>query len=532
MTATITPYRSELPAGRDGFAQLLRAEWTKFRTVRGWVIGAVAAALLIVLLAWLTANGSHSESCIDGKCTVLKPHVLTGPGGEAVDDSFYFVHQSLSGDGTVTARLTAFTGRYSPSGAVPVGPNGPVGLQAGLQPWSKAGLIVKASTAQGSAYAAIMATGDHGVRMQYDYTHDVAGRPGAIGPSSPRWLRLTRSGDTVTGYDSADGRTWTRVGSAHLSGLPATVQIGLFTTSPDHTVTESHLGGGSSQGGLSVATGVFDQVNLQGGSTGAAWAGASVGGGGPAPQPGLGFQQSDERISVTGSGDIAPLVGGDAGNGGGQGVERTLVGAFAGLIVLIVLATLFITGEYRRGLIRTTLAASPRRGRVLAAKAAVIAAVTFLAGLVAAAVAVPMGEHLLRANGNSIYPASTLTEVRVIVGTAALLAVVAVLALAMGAMLRRSAVTVTVVVAGVVLPYILATAHVLPDGPAQWLMRLTPAAGFAVQQSVVRYAQVSADYSPSNGYFPLAPWVGFAVLCGYAAVALALAAVVIRRRDA
>ena len=44
MTATITPYRSAVPAGRDGFAQLLRAEWTKFRTVRGWVIGTVAAA--------------------------------------------------------------------------------------------------------------------------------------------------------------------------------------------------------------------------------------------------------------------------------------------------------------------------------------------------------------------------------------------------------------------------------------------------------------------------------------------------------
>ena len=37
-----------LPAGRDGFAQLLRAEWTKFRTVRGWVIGMIVALLVIV----------------------------------------------------------------------------------------------------------------------------------------------------------------------------------------------------------------------------------------------------------------------------------------------------------------------------------------------------------------------------------------------------------------------------------------------------------------------------------------------------
>ena len=48
MSATATPYRSSLAAGPDGFAQVLRAEWTKFRTVRGWVITALASALLIV----------------------------------------------------------------------------------------------------------------------------------------------------------------------------------------------------------------------------------------------------------------------------------------------------------------------------------------------------------------------------------------------------------------------------------------------------------------------------------------------------
>ena len=88
---------------------------------------------------------------------------------------------------------------------------------------------------------------------------------------------------------------------------------------------------------------------------------------------------------------------------------HTLIGAFVGMLVLIVLATLFITGEYRRGLIRTTFTASPRRGQVLAAKALVLGAVTFVAGLAGAVIAVPLGEHLLRSNGNFIYPASTLT---------------------------------------------------------------------------------------------------------------------------
>jgi ABC-type transport system involved in multi-copper enzyme maturation permease subunit len=92
---------------------------------------------------------------------------------------------------------------------------------------------------------------------------------------------------------------------------------------------------------------------------------------------------------------------------------------------------------------------------------------------------------------------------------------------------------VTTVIAAIILPYILAvTTSVLPVSAAQWLLRVTPAAGFAVQQVVRQYPQVDDIYTPQMGYFPLAPWVGFAVLCGWAAAALAVAVVVIRRRDA
>jgi uncharacterized membrane protein len=43
---------------------------------------------------------------------------------------------------------------------------------------------------------------------------------------------------------------------------------------------------------------------------------------------------------------------------------------------------------------------------------------------------------------------------------------------------------------------------------------------------------VTGHYAPSGGYYPLPPWAGLAVLCGYAALALALAVVRLRRRDA
>ena len=238
------------------------------------------------------------------------------------------------------------------------------------------------------------------------------------------------------------------------------------------------------------------------------------------------YQQSGGVFTVTGSGDIAPAVG------VGDTPATSLAGLFVAVIVVIVLGALFMTAEYRRGLIRTTLTASPRRGRVLAAKALVLGAVTFAVGLVATAIAVPLGEHLLRAQGNYLYPLSVLSEVRVVAGSAALLALAAVLALAFGTVLRRSAVAVVAVIAAFVLPNVLVITAALPLAASQWLLRLTPAAGLAIQQTLTAYPQVDYAYSPARGYFPLAPWAGFAVLCTYVALALILALVLLRRRDA
>jgi ABC-type transport system involved in multi-copper enzyme maturation permease subunit len=521
-TGTLTPYRSDMSAGRDGFGQMLRAEWTKFRTVRGWVIGLMVAVLVTVLLGLLAASGSHAF-CNGQACNLSVP---AGPGGEAVTDSFYFVHQPLAGNGSITVRVTSLSG-----GNTSHNPGGPTAV--GLQPWSKAGIIIKESTRPGSAYAAMVVTGSYGVRMQYNYTADTAGLAGTVSTASPRWLRLTRSGDTITGYESANGTAWTKVGTASLAGLPPAVKAGLFATSPPYRqVTSQRLLGSGAIVEPTLATAVFDHVSLHGTRARGAWRGSLIGGGPIAGSPvqGGGYHQVGGRFTVSGSGDIAPAVAG-AGNFG-QTIEHSLVGAIAGLIALVVVAAMFITAEYQRGLIRTTLAASPRRGRVLAAKAIVISAVAFVAGLAAAAAAVLLGERLLHDNGIIVYPVTPLTEVRVVAGTAALLAIAAVLALGIGAIVRRSAAAVAAVIVVIVLPYILAVPHVLPLAGAQWLLRITPAAGFAIQQSLPQYPQVSNAYTPSNGYYPLAPWVGFAVLCGYAALALGLAIFLLRRRDA
>jgi len=175
-------------------------------------------------------------------------------------------------------------------------------------PWAKAGLIISGGTRQGSAYAAMVVTADHGVRMQDDYTNDTAGQPGAVSPASPRWLRLTRSGDTITGYDSLDGTHWTQVGAVQLAGLPSTVQAGLFAASPDYKAISQSFGGSSGISGPSQATAIFDHVSRSGTWPGGMWTGGYIG---AADAPGIGgYHQAGSRFTVTGSGDIAPVVAG------------------------------------------------------------------------------------------------------------------------------------------------------------------------------------------------------------------------------
>src|SRR5207244_7497500 len=98
-----------------------------------------------------------------------------------------------------------------------------------------------------------------------------------------------------------------------------------------------------------------DHISLQRGNAEGGWSGVAVGRGDLPPAASGGFHQSGGSLIVSGSGDIAPTVG------FGQPIEHALVGAFAGLIVAVVLAALFITAEYRRGPLRPPFAASARR---------------------------------------------------------------------------------------------------------------------------------------------------------------------------
>ncbi|MFG2091375.1 MULTISPECIES: hypothetical protein [unclassified Spirillospora] len=140
------------------------------------------------------------------------------------------------------------------------------------------------------------------------------------------------------------------------------------------------------------------------------------------------------------------------------------------------------------------------------------------AGLAAAFGAVLLAGPVLRSNGLAPPPLGDATVLRAVVGTGALLGVIAVFALAVAVIVRRSAPAITVVLLLLLVPQIVATG--LPLSAARWLERLTPAAGFAIQQTVTQYDRA------------IGPWAGFGVLCAYTAVALAAAAWLVRRRDA
>ncbi|MGI5241571.1 ABC transporter permease subunit [Dactylosporangium sp. CA-139066] len=496
------------------FARLLRAEWTKLRTVRGWVLGLAAAAAVIVALG--LAPGRQGSCGRNGSdCTPL-----LGPQGQEVADSFTLVHRTLDGDGSVTARVADLQGWIE---------DGPDHRRDRLVPWAKAGLIIKAGTGQGTAYAAVMLTGEHGVRLQYDYDHD-EGRPaGAKIAPQPVYLRLTRTGDVVKAESSSDGAAWATVGTARLPGLPAGVTAGLFVTSPEYAerVSQAVVLTGI-QGGPSRATAAFDHLATAG-SWSPDWRSTVVGApSGPAAHPeDLGAEATGGGWRLTGSGDIAPSVAA----GGGATVTQTLAGTFVGLIFVVVVGAVFVTAEFRRGLLRTTFAAAPRRGRVLAAKALVVGAVTFAGGLAAAWLVVAFGIDVLRDNGVYIHPTATAVQVRVVVGTAVLLAGCAALGVGLGALLRRGVTAVTAAIVVVVLPYLLSVT-VLPLRAADWLLSVSPAAAFALQQSQPRYAQVDSVYSPADGYFPLGACSGLAVLAVWVAAVLAAAAYRLRRRDA
>jgi hypothetical protein len=198
--------------------------------------------------------------------------------------------------------------------------------------------------------------------------------------------------------------------------------------------------------------------------------------------------------------------------------EMSFAGLSIGQLAFGVLGALVITTEFSSGMIRSTLAAVPRRPLLLAAKAAVLGAVTLVVGEIFAFAAFAVGELVLR----SPAPHATLGQpgvLRAVLMAGAYPALIALIALGLGAVIRHTAGAISAV-AGIlfVLPLIL-----LPLGTS-------------VQNSVGQFLPMLIAENSLTAVKPqshtLSPGVGLGVLCLYAVVALAVGTWALARRDA
>jgi hypothetical protein len=150
-------------------------------------------------------------------------------------DEFRFVHGALNGDGEITARVDSL---------------------AAINPWTKAGVMIRESLSAGSRYAYTIVSGSHGV--SYQYRSATAGSAAQSGTAdevtrAPQWVRVRRAGNVFSAYVSGDGKTWRQQGSSVTIAMSANVYAGLAVTSEAY-------------GALATAT--FSNVDIAtGGST-------------------------------------------------------------------------------------------------------------------------------------------------------------------------------------------------------------------------------------------------------------------------
>jgi ABC-2 type transport system permease protein len=206
---------------------------------------------------------------------------------------------------------------------------------------------------------------------------------------------------------------------------------------------------------------------------------------------------------------------------GADPAKISLAGVDLGQVVVALLAVLTVGGEYGNGMIRVTLAATPRRLVMLAAKAVVVTGCAAAAGTVAILGSVLAGRLILpgrglsAANGYVLVSLGNGPVLRAAVGSVLYLALIALLALGVTTAVRDSAAGIGLVLGLLYLFPVVAA--VIPD---HVLSRHLEQAGL--------YIQATAGIQS----LPLTPWQGLGVLALWALGALILGAAVLRLRDA
>jgi hypothetical protein len=154
---------------------------------------------------------------------------VTGSGADVWNsaDAFHYAYRTMTGNGTMIARVASVQNVAS---------------------WVKAGVMIRETLDPSSTHAFILVSAAKGVAFQRrDTTGGLSVNTAGTLSTAPHWVKLTRSGNTFTAYESTDGATWTLVGTDTIA-MGSTVYVGLAVT--------SHTTGAS-------ATCTFDNVSLQ-----------------------------------------------------------------------------------------------------------------------------------------------------------------------------------------------------------------------------------------------------------------------------
>jgi ABC-type transport system involved in multi-copper enzyme maturation permease subunit len=202
-------------------------------------------------------------------------------------------------------------------------------------------------------------------------------------------------------------------------------------------------------------------------------------------------------------------------------VQGSMFGLIFGQLVIAVIGAMVITGEYGTGMIRTSLAAQPRRGSILGAKLTVFTGVALVTGLISSFTSFFIGQHFF-ATVHLNVGLNAPNALRAVIGGALFLTVAGLLAFGLGTVLRHTAGAITAAVGILFVSFILY--QFLPDNWQSDVMRWLPFfAGSGIW---------TAKPDPADAAHMWGTWTEFAVFGGYAALALIVGAVMFQRRDA
>jgi len=136
-------------------------------------------------------------------------------------DGFHYVYQPLDGDGEITARVLSLKN---------------------VNDWSKAGVMIRETLDADSKHAMMIVSTLNGTSFQWRAftTGGTNSKSGADGWQAPVWVRISRSGDVITGFVSMDGTDWRQIYSMTISMSPK-IYIGLAVTAHTNSQTTSAI---------------------------------------------------------------------------------------------------------------------------------------------------------------------------------------------------------------------------------------------------------------------------------------------------